>query len=52
VALVGAAAVPCRQRGWLSAWKTSAIHTARPSMTTIGMMMAAMFDPVMTIHLL
>jgi hypothetical protein len=52
VALVGAAAVVCRQRGWLSAWKTSAIHTARLSITTIGMMMAARFDPVMTIHLL
>ena len=48
-AVAGAGAARCRHRGWLSAWKTSAIQTPRPSITTIGMTMAARFDPVKTI---
>jgi len=47
--LFGAAAMSLCQRGWLSAWKTITIHAARLNITTIGMTMAARFDPVMTI---
>jgi hypothetical protein len=38
--------VRSRHCGWLAAWKTITIHAARPNITTIGITMGAILDPV------